>query len=571
MNKEPTNYAHHWCEHVVELLIELSADHFFLAPGSRSTPLVSAVARNARARIVHAIDERSLGFLALGYSKRAQKPAVVIVTSGTAVSNLYPAVTEAYISGVPMLVISADRPFELRNCGANQTINQARMFEHHVVHSFDLAPPSPVVPLAMSLAIIEQAYYQSLQPRLGPVHINVQLREPVANLPHALEPAWSPVTLPQKKLSIPRVTNAFVDVTDLRKICANKKGLIVVGELMPSRVQEQIGALAKKWSWPIIADVTSNMRFFAHPNLINQGDLLLLNPEFVAALNVDVVMKFGARMVSKRLWSWIEHTNATCIAVSECYERIDHVARFTHVHVNNLSNTLDALLQTSTQAHHDWSPLFSRAKRVHEFLAHYFETNKSNEAYLATRLIANISEPVNLFVSSSMPIRDLDQFPHTSSQRIDVFANRGASGIDGVISSSIGMAIADQKPSIVLIGDMAFLHDANGLMALRQSGSPMLIVVINNGGGVIFHFLPIASEQDVLTPYLDSPHDVHLAALCSAYHVAHRAVSSMSDFDEEMTKFFRERTSRVIEVNMDKASNVAAHRYLYSKLANLSL
>lgn len=567
---EPKNYAHYWCSRVVELLIELGVSHFFIAPGSRSTPIISAIVRNKKARVFSGIDERAVSFMALGYSKRSHKPSVVVVTSGTAVANIYPAVVEAHLSEIPLLVLTADRPFELRDCGANQTIVQTNMFANHINKSFDLAPPSSVVPLRVSTSIVERALLSTMQPHKGPVHVNVQLREPVSNLPHNEQP-WSPHEAPKKSLLAWPHTAVERDMQDVVDVIAHKKGLIIVGELMPTAAQQKILSLAEKLSWPIFADVTSNMRFLRHPNLISHFDLALLNDAVVKKLDVDIVLKFGARMVSKRMWAWIEkNEHATCIAVSESFQRIDHVARFSLVQVPNLEQALDGLLcKTSQRVCGFLSELSECSERVALCIQHLLEENVLNEAHLAARLIAQISEPTNLFVSSSMPIRDLDQFPTSSDTSINIFSSRGASGIDGVISSAVGVAIADVRPCILVIGDMAFIHDTNGLMLLNQASAPMLIIVINNNGGGIFHFLPISSEPDVLTPFIDSPHNVDISALCAAHGISFYRTNPMN-FTQALHDFYRERTTRVVEVTIDKVENVRLHKMIYQHIATLA-
>lgn len=560
------NFAHYWCAVMVEGVIRRGIDHFFIAPGSRSTPLVSALARNHKAKIFLGIDERSIGFMALGYSKAAKKPGVIIVTSGTAVANLYPAVTEAFLSHVPMLVLTADRPYELRDCGANQTMFQAGMFGNHVNKSFDMAPPSSVVSLEMSWATFAQSIRASLRPKKGPVHINLQFREPVANLSHPGEPAWDVCECFEYR-DLDAGIESGVHIEKLPDIFSAQKGLLAVGEMLPKNTLEQILALSEKLSWPIFADVTSNLRLSKHPNIMHHFDLALLNHAFVNDFKPEVVVKLGGRIVSKRFWSWIEKISACkLVSMSDSPERIDHVGRFAHWYVTDEQLVLQDIIQRiNTHRPKPWltSALYqSLTRRIENFL----ETNRNNEAYYSARLVASISEPTNLFLSSSMPIRDIDQFAQPTHVPIDVYANRGASGIDGVTSSAIGVAAATNKPTILLIGDVAFVHDTNGLMLLKTINVPILIVVFNNGGGGIFHFLPIAKEQDVITPYLDTPHQVSIKHVCQAHQIAHNVINDAVNFADAVKRFYQERTTVVLEVMIDRDENVRTHQMMYQVL-----
>lgn len=564
------NYAHYFCSVMIERFISVGIDHFFIGPGSRSTPIVSAIVRNSDAKIFLGIDERTVGFMALGYGKGAQKPGVIVVTSGTAAANLYPAICEAYLSSVPILVITADRPFELHDCGANQTMFQAQMFERHINKSFDIPPPSSIVPLKLSMSIIDQAVCETLACKPGPVHINMQLREPLANVAHEHERVWCdhrgeennlpPLILPKKSV---------IDATSIALLLHDHdQGLIAVGELLPSDAQDVIGAFSLMTGWPIYADVSSNLRLRHHPNLLTHGDLMLLRAEKFAG-DFDLVVKFGSRIVSKRFWHWIESlSKTTLLSLSEKADRIDHTGSFTHVTVGDLSSFLSSLMSTwPAKKQSKTTKLFERARHVDRLVDNFLEHGCDNEGYYAARLIMQIPRPTSLFLSSGMPIRDVDQFARPTHSATEVFVNRGVSGIDGIMSTAIGVSIARQQPMVVLLGDIAFLHDTNALMLIAHAPAPMLVVVINNNGGGIFHFLPIAQETDVVSPYLDTPHSVNIKSLCAAHQIHHRHVNNPCEFDEAIAQFFIDDNSMVIEVAIDRATNVRLHKELYERIA----
>lgn len=545
------NYDEIWCEQVVERLIENGLDHFFIAPGSRSTAFVLAAVANLRARLHWGIDERSVAFMALGYGKRHEKPGVIVTTSGTAVANLYPAVVEAFMSKVPMLLLTADRPAEQRNCGANQVIFQSAIFANHINQSFDLTIPRPL--LGRSLAIFDQAIKASMVYRPGPVHVNIQLEEPLKEREMELDE----VSLVGPKLSLD-------PAQCLPDLLANKRGLIVVGELLPKAEQEQILRLSHRYGWPILADITSNMSLLRDENIIHHYDLGLLNNNFLTDLNIQVVFKFGQRIVSKRFWQWVRRTSIELISLSSLPDPIDPVGKFQH-YILDVQAFLSAILAKNVSNKDLLMPMLKeRSLMIKRVVEDFLEHKADNEAYFANRLIESIQEKTNLFVSSSMPIRDLDQSAMATDVQIEIFANRGASGIDGVISSAVGVAL--MGPTILLIGDVAFLHDTNGLMLLKGLQNKMLIVVINNRGGGIFHLLPVAKKPAV-TPWFDTPHDVCLASLCKAHQLMHLAAQDEKSFDEGLKQFYEGESSLVLEVLIDKAKNVKLHRELYERVS----
>jgi 2-succinyl-5-enolpyruvyl-6-hydroxy-3-cyclohexene-1-carboxylate synthase len=574
------NFSHYLLNSVVEKLVDMGIDHFFIAPGSRSTPIVSAIVRKKSVVNIHlGIDERSLGYLALGYSKRTQKTCVVVVTSGTAVANLYPAVVEAFLSEIPMLIFTADRPYELRDSGANQTIFQANIFSNHINKSFDLAPPSSKISLNRYMAIFETAFLYTNVPKKGPVHINLQLREPLQNSPEP--PYWAD----KDHFFMPKFVSSIYEKSP-EKIYGQKKlikfitdilsfrnGIIVVGELLPSLAQERILELSSHLNWPIFADITSNLRLEKHHNIVHHYDIALINNSFVQKLDVDVVIKFGGRLVSKRFWQWAQNNQrARFISLGESSIRIDHIGRFTHIHVEKLIDTLINFLKQVKTKSFAKGVIFinEEIKKINKAIDIFLDNQCNNEAFFAARLIAQINKPVNLFISSSMPIRDLDQFAKPTTTSIHIYANRGASGIDGIISSAAGVAIMSSRPTILFIGDIAFLHDSNALMLLKNH-EPLLIVLMNNKGGGIFHLLPVAKDIDIVTPYCDTPHDVDLNLLCQAHGIKHEKIVDPVDFDKAIERFFFDSQTKVIEVVVERKKNVHLHKTFYQQISQMRL
>lgn len=561
---ELKNYTLYWCYKMIDRLIHIGIDHFFIAPGSRSTPIISAIVRHEKAKIFQHIDERSLAFMALGYGKRTRKPGVIVVTSGTAVANLMPAVVEAQAAFVPMLVVSADRPYELRDTGANQTIEQTHIFSSCVVKSYDLASPCEEVSIKKSHAIFDQAVSYCLGARSGPVHINIQLREPLHNGSDGR--IWLEEEGLTHRLSIGQT---YCDHrTIFETLLRESQGLLVVGELHPGTAQDKIVELAEKLNWPIFAEITSNLRHREHPLILHHFDVAMNNPHFVNALKPRVVIHFGDRIVSKRYWAFVEkNKDIRFVRLSEHDATIDQTGHMEHLWTGNSIRYLDDMLAITPRDVFNNHKLIEIYDAIKNALVSFLENADNNEAYFAAQLVACLCEPVNLFISSSMPIRDLDQFSGCSSFALDVFSNRGASGIDGVISTAVGVAIGSHKPTILLIGDVAFLHDTNGLMALKNTLAPMLIIVINNSGGGIFHFLPIAAEPEIVTPLLDTPHDVHIKDLCKAHGVEHR-IAHAQDFSSAIRDFFSTKKTQVIEIPIKRELNVALRRQFYRDIGD---
>lgn len=556
------NYAQSWCDEIIKHLVHAGIDHFFIAPGSRNTPLISAVVRNQQSFIYQSIDERSLAFMALGYAKASKKPGVIIVTSGTAVANLFPAVVEAFMSNVPMLILSADRPPELHYRGSNQTIEQHFIFSNFVRKFFNLAPPDPKVSINMTLSLLNRAIKLSSFSPCGPVHLNVQLREPLNNVSDGQ--TW--IKFEPKKQK-PIKTKATISFSEDFKIFFGPKTLLVVGELPKSQVQEKILALAEKLKIFIYADISSNLRFKKHPLILHHFDLMLLNKEIKSHLAFDSVIHFGDRVVSKRYWQWLEEGQITNLVRFSCNDNlIDNSGLMEQVNVCDIEIFLDEVLRNLKN---NSEPFFKYDELNQELSIKLFDylENNNNEAYLAAKIISMAPVNFKLFISSSMPIRDMDQFAKASEQEIEVFVNRGASGIDGIISSAVGVSLTSNKATVLLIGDIAFLHDSNSLMLLKQIKSPLLIIVVNNNGGGIFHLLPIANEPEIISPFIDTPHEVELAHLCKAHKIEHKKVS-IKNFQQAYSEFFCQKENLVLEVMVEREKNVAWHKEVYQAISS---
>lgn len=538
------NYDAYWCSEFIKRFTDLGVNNFFIASGSRSSLIVSAIIKNKQCKVFKAIDERSLGFMALGWAKKNLFPSVIVVTSGTAVANLYPSIFEAYNSKIPLLIITADRPYELIDCNANQTIRQANIFSSCVAQSYDIAPPDEKVSLNLSINIATLAFMHAYEYQKAPVHINIQIREnTVIN------------NLINKELVIKDI---FLDKID--------KCLIVVGEMPSSFTQSLILQIAKKYNWPIYADILSNIRLIKSDNIINNFELCLLNKKFINYFKDYTILYFGTKLVSKRFWQWLNKYPKKVFYFNN-NSNSDQLGYFTQVIVSDLDNYLTKELAKNTFIHNCFSDAKKIAEKILLFSNKYLQEHVT-EASFVIALIKNIKEEVLLFVSASMPIRYLDQFVDYAHYPIEVLSNRGVSGIDGVISSAIGAALNGKKRTILLLGDMAFVHDNNALDLLKQLSTPMLILVINNQGGGIFNLLPISNDKELL-PFVTMPHEINFEYLCKAYDIHYKKIFSIDELVKSMQDYFYGNSHFVVEIISDSSSNFCYLKELYSKISEI--
>ena len=629
---------------MVEELCRCGCNTFCIAPGSRSSPLTFAVSTHPRARLVPGIDERSLGFWALGHGKATGRPCAVITSSGTAVANLLPAVVEASQSNVPLLLLTADRPAELRDSGANQTIDQVGIFGKYVRWEADLLPPSVDTKLRPTLAAVSNGVrIATSRSNSGPVHLNCQFREPLhpvavewdngasrdvpesapaAPLLHGLD-AWIADDR-RRPFTIGASSNAgtsgalaasTIDMGTLQKIMKAAKGLIVVGELADPEDVSAAKQIASQLRWPIVGDVLSGLRIgggsirVEHQvhgkenghgvgldceegepdfHLINYMDHVLLggsegsSDALWNSIKPDVILHLGSRITSKRLLAFLEWATqqdqpASWILANRKTTRYDP-ANVLDVRVDCSVVELHCALTRcgiKRPESHEYALLLGRLDAVVRNAITSALDGKGHlmsEAHVARTISECLPEGHGLFVGNSMPIRDLDMFgalrgTHDGlTAALDgapIAANRGASGIDGVLSSALGFADGLQRKCTLVIGDVSFIHDTNGLNLLRTGGmSPALtVVLINNSGGGIFNFLPIASEvpDEQFRPLWTTPQYVDIAGMCRAQGIPHMRVTNLAELETSLKSSWDLNRHCVFEVVTSIESNVKHH------------
>lgn len=556
-----TNLNEIWAMAIVKTIAEAGVSYCCVGYGSRSTPLVLALQNEISVKTYHHFDERGLAFHALGYAKAAKEPVGIIVTSGSAVANLYPAIMEAFEEEIPLVILSADRPSELKWMGANQTTSQAGIFSNHVVWQFDFPPPDSRVSIAKMMPVLAYGLSKLVYPSPGPIHINCMFREPLAY--RAKEKI--------KKLIIPKYYSP-TQCTELahniaHNLSLQSRGIILAGSMENKRDQEAVLAFAQKLKWPLFVDITSNMRGMKSSELIPFYDILLAT-DSVKNLEPSTILHFGGRFVSKRLLNWIESIPLiSYIHVSSSSKNYNPHYRLTHRFYIDPSSFCDLLtpraLPTSSTYVKEWISLSERAAiKIETF---YKSKQRINEIQIPFYLSKGGCD-YSLFLANSMPIRDADMFFYPNKP-IAVFANRGVSGIDGNIASTIGIATSLHQPLIAILGDLASLHDLNSLWQIPSS-APVLYIIINNRGGGIFSFLPIAKtiSKAPFDKGFAASHEYSFLELANTLKYLYFSPTTLLDLEEAIIKAKKKSLSAIIEIKSDRSENYVLHQQLVSEI-----
>lgn len=561
-----------WGNLVMEELRRCGVDYVCVSPGSRSTPLTAAVARSGRLRSTLWMDERGAAFHAVGFARATGRPAAVVCTSGTAVANYLPAVVEASMDGIPLVVLTADRPPELRETGANQVIRQPGIFGDYVRWAFDLPAPDPAICARMVLTTVDQAVHRALGPPAGPVHLNCIFREP---LEPVADPCWPP-DLPERwrmkgepLTAYPRsvLTATREEMQGIAGLVrAARRGLLVVGHLPAARDRELALRLAMHLGWPLAADIRSGLRLGGGADtLIPYIDQILLAPRVRKAFAPDVVLHLGGEPVSKRLMQALAAPSPEAyITVREDPFRHDPEHRVSRRVVAAVDRFCEALLEEDLAGEGGrWGGgLRELSRRTGAIIDEFIAGHPLGEIAAARFVSREIPPGHGLFLASSMPIRDMDIFGDAAGPQPVVAANRGASGIDGTVAAAAGFACGLGRPVTLMCGDLSLLHDLNALVHLGDIEQPLVIVLLNNRGGGIFHFLPIAGHAELLDPWFTTPHDVDFGGVRRLFGIPCHRPEGAGAFHESYRRACASGKPALIEVRTDRAENLAAHRAL---------
>ena len=558
----------------VDELVRCDVRDVCTSPGSRSTPLVLSLVREERLRATSHLDERSGAFFALGLAKATGRPVALACTSGTAAANYAPAVIEAYEARVPLLVLTADRPPELRELGAGQTIDQVKLYGSAAKWFFqvDDHPATPErVRWLRQLAC--RACWTALDGRPGPVHLNFSLREPLVldePLP-AEEPGGGGRAGGRPWVTRPRRTAALAPAVldDLAgELERRPQAIVVAGRAeRDPRLGAALAAFAERAGVPLLAEPTSGARRGAAA--IAHYDALLRDPAWGAARRPELVLRVGDLPTSKPLREWLHGLGPDTLQIAFDAENAWQDP------AGATATILPADPRIALEALDERLP---RRPRARGWLEEWTGPDRAAAAAIAGVLGArpDLSEPrvaaelgvrlppeATLVVASSMPIRDVETFFPARAAPPRVLANRGANGIDGTVSTAFGVAAAAQGPVVLLIGDVALLHDVGGLLAARRLGLPLAIVLLDNDGGGIFHFLPVAGEGAAFEEHVATPHGTDFSHAAALYGLEHERVAAPEPFRAALDRALRSQRASLIGVRTDREENVALHRELW--------
>ena len=526
------------------------------SPGSRSAPLVLSLVREPRIRCWSHIDERCAAFFALGAAKVAGRPVAIACTSGTAAANYAPAVIEAFHARVPLVVLTADRPPELREVGAGQAIDQLKLYGDAVKWFFEVGVDD-ATPAALRWirALACRACWTALDGRPGPVHLNFPLREPlVLDVP-------LPQADPGRRGGLPWVTRTGAAPTPpVWRPELPSRGVVVAGRHERGRDLGHAAArFAERAGYPLLADPLSGARH--GPAVIARYDLLLRGGRFAPARDTEAVFRVGDLPTSKPLRAWLESLDGIPqVALDPEAAWQDPAGVLTAIHPGDPVAALQHAVP-ETPLDPDWLAAWRAADDSATESIMRTLGDELSEPLVAARLGEWLPAEAVLLVASSMPVRDVELFFPAHELAPRVLSNRGANGIDGTVSSAFGAAAASGgAPVVLLTGDVALAHDIGGLLAARRLKLALTIVVLNNDGGGIFHFLPVAGEADAFEEHVATPHGLEFAHAAALYGSEYERPQSVDALREAIERSLADRTTAIIEVRTDREQNLSLHR-----------
>jgi len=566
-----------FCATLMDEFVRLGVTDVVVCPGSRSTPLALAAAAAPGLRIHVHHDERSGAFLALGLALAAGRPTVVVTTSGTAAVELHPAIVEAHHAHVPLIALTADRPPELQDVGAPQTIDQTQLYRN-VLRWFAQPGPPDGSDRGSWRSLAARAHEEAMGSPPGPVQLNLAFREPLAGtvgkLPearHVGEQAW------RRHLAGHRADQPDATMVEaLASGCAGKQGVIVAGAGIDDH--DGVELLAQTMAWPVLADGRSGCRNLGD-HTIAHFDPILRHQPFVETTRPQVVLRLGALPASKVLADWLGHLDAWQVGIDahgSVYDPHHRLASVVHAEPGALARAIASAVPPgsaydSTHSNARWLRRWVNADAVaaESIRATLASHAEPTEPQIARDVLAAVPRGGVLVASSSMPVRDLEWFG-VPRPDVTMFANRGANGIDGVVSTAVGVALATAQPTVLLIGDVAFLHDSNGLLgAAHRDGLSLTVVVVDNDGGGIFEFLPQARHVQRVTfeQLFGTPHGVDIGALARVHRATVHEVVEASDVAEVVGTATKAGGLHVVHVRTDRQANVRVHAEVNDNVA----
>ncbi len=566
-----------------------------ICPGSRSTPLAMAFAAQAGIRIWMHVDERSAAYFGLGMAKQLRQPVVLLCTSGTAAANFMPAIVEAKLTHVPLLVLTADRPHELRDNGAPQSIDQNRLYGTYVKWFVEVALPEATnTALRYIRTIAARAAASAQAIPAGPVHLNFPFREPLTPEPIP-GPSLPPVAQRDHVAWQGRPNNApYVEVREvplgaptattigylMDMVLGVRRGLIIIGPNDDPALVEPVVRLARHLGYPILADPLSQLRCGDHDQVmvLSSYDAFLRIDSFIESAQPELILRFGAMPISKPLLLYLKRYASCPLVIIDGHggweEPTQLASELIHANPAALCQSLlialdqhDKSEEIESSVSQEWLTTWQDADKVtRQTLQNVIQDfNELFEGRVFTELARLLPDGTTLYAGNSMPVRDLDTFFWCSENRIRIIGNRGASGIDGVVSSALGASAGagQNEPTVLVLGDLSFFHDLNGLLAARLYQLNLTVVLINNDGGGIFSFLPQGAYPEHFEQLFGTPTGLDFRLTVQMYGGQFQKVDTWEQFRKAVSRGLNTGGLHVIEVPTERTSNVKMHRQLW--------
>jgi len=564
-----------WALDFITELANHGLKHIVISPGSRSTPLTLAAAAESRIEKHVVLDERSAGFLALGIAKATGNPAALICTSGTAAANYFPAVIEAKMSGTPLLILTADRPPQLRAIGASQAIDQIKLYGDYPLMFFEVGEPQANQEDFDRLHLLAaQAYFTSKNEN-GPVHLNFAFRKPLEPSAEYLQSAIDSRNSDKESVKPPALAvhkerhNSFQFTDIIVNIISNAaRPVIIAGPSATTQSYRCVVELSEYLSAPVIAESPSQLiPLIEKDHLVFGQDAFLRNREIREELKPDLIIRFGDQPIGKGLELYLKH-----------HKDVYHILFSTNTDWQDATLSVNYRIPVNPEKIHleaislnpspDWLSKWQQYRnRFAGFRNHLFKDGaKLTDGLIFHTIGQALSDSSNIFLSNSFPVRDLDLFAAPLRGNHAYFVNRGASGIDGIISNAIGATIASQKPGVLFIGDLAFSHDSNALLSNKflYGKQTLVIVVINNHGGNIFRMLPVYQHKKYFETYFETYQEVSIPDLARAYHIGYRRVQFLSNLAASFKDLSSQSGIQILECITDADQSMAQREALWN-------
>jgi 2-succinyl-5-enolpyruvyl-6-hydroxy-3-cyclohexene-1-carboxylate synthase len=594
-----------WAESFVNEIAAGGVKYACISPGSRNTPLTWAFAQNKKIRKYVHTDERSSAFFALGLANRTGSPVALVCTSGTAAVEFYPAIVEAYQQRIPLVICTADRPPELIGTGTNQTINQNNLYRNHIRFFADVGLPEMSVKKIRSLKeTAVKAIEISCYKNKGPVHINFPFRKPFEPDSHTDEISKKTNSLlaktvykhpPHDEEIIITGEKWFLNIVE--KLKHVQRGIITIGpEMFGAVFYTNVIKLSRILKYPILPDGCSQLRFSSYSanessrqilgisgsnsNIVCNYEAMFRSASFSETYLPEIVLHFGRTPTSKGMEDFYGKHSPLKIMVNTDGDFFDPT-RKGKSYKSSPSHFCKSIIECFPADKHfreeeHWLNHYLYADQLLEQLKHkiLFNSRSINEIRIINEFLD--SAPVNssVMLSNSLPVRDFDYWASCSPKRLNVFNNRGASGIDGITSTALGIASVKKEPAFLITGDLAFYYDLNALLIAEKYSIPLIIILINNNGGGIFNSLPVSQYPDFLKEYFTTPHNLNFEKLTKAFGINYSKVMKWSDFKDSMQRAVIKKETCVIEIQTDAIRSLDLRKQYWkesSRLLNIFL